>query len=62
VVDLGSPLGVVESGGDTGDPVGGYSILEAESAEALEGLLEGHPHRTMGGTIETLEFLTLPGM
>ena len=61
VVDLGSPLGVVESGGDTGDPVGGYSILEAESAEALEGL-QGHPHRTMGGTIETLEFLTMPGM
>jgi hypothetical protein len=62
VVDLGSPLSVVESGGDTGDPVGGYSILEAESAEALEGLLQGHPHRTMGGTIETLEFLTMPGM
>ena len=62
VVDLGSPLGVVESGGDTGDPVGGYSILEAESAEALQGLLQGHPHRTMGGTIETLEFITMPGM
>ena len=62
VVDLGSPLGVVESGGDKGDPVGGYSILEAESAEALEGLLQGHPHRAMGGTIETLEFLTMPGM
>jgi len=62
VVDLGSPLGVVEPGGDTGDPVGGYSILQAESADALQRLLQGHPHRAMGGTIETLEFLSMPGM
>ena len=62
IVDLGVPLNVVEAGGDSGDPIGGYSILQAESPEALAKLLEDHPHRSMGGTIETLEFLPMPGM
>lgn len=62
VLDLGSPLGVVEAGGDTGDPIGGYSILQAESSEDLGRVLEGHPHTEWGGTIETLEVLTMPGM
>jgi hypothetical protein len=61
VVDLGSPLGVVEPGGDGGDPIGGYSILQAESAEALAAVLDGHPHATWGGTIQTLEMLSMPG-
>lgn len=62
VVDLGSPLGVVDPAGDEGDPIGGYSILQADSAEALSAVLEGHPHSTWGGTIETLEMLAMPGM
>lgn len=62
VVDLGSPLGVVEAAGDDADPIGGYSILQADSAEALAAVLEGHPHTAWGGTIETLEFLTMAGM
>lgn len=62
VVDLGSPLGVVDPAGDEGDPIGGYSILQAESAEALAAVLHGHPHTTWGGTIETLEMLAMPGM
>ena len=62
VVDLGSPLAVIEAGGDGGDPIGGYSILQADSTEALNAVLEGHPHSAMGGTIETLEFLVMPGM
>jgi len=62
IVDLGTPLAVVEAGGDSGDPIGGYSILQAESHEALAKVLEGHPHLAMGGTIETLEFLSMPGM
>ncbi|HWJ52246.1 MAG TPA: hypothetical protein VNT24_02580 [Propionibacteriaceae bacterium] len=62
VVDLGTPLGVIETGGDSGDPIGGYSILQAESPEALGKVLENHPHKTMGGTIETLECLRIPGM
>ena len=62
VVDLGSPLGVVEMGGDEGDPIGGYSILQADSPEALAAVLDGHPHTVWGGTIETLEMLSMPGM
>ena len=62
VVDLGSPLSVVEAGGDAGDPVGGYSVLQADDADALGKVLDGHPHAAMGGTIEILEFLSMPGM
>jgi hypothetical protein len=62
VVDLGSPLDVVEAGGDAGDPVGGFSILQADDAEALVKVLDGHPHAAMGGTIEILEFVAVPGM
>jgi len=61
IVDLGTPLAVVEPGGDSGDPIGGYSILQADSHEALAKLLEDHPHLGMGGTVETLEFLAMPG-
>jgi hypothetical protein len=62
VVDLGAPLGVVEPGGDTGDPVGGFSILQADNADAVRAVLDGHPHAAIGGTIEILEFLAIPGM
>ena len=63
IVDLGAPLRGVEAGGDSGDPVGGgYSILQADSPEALSKVLAGHPHTAMGGTIQTLEFLPMPGM
>ena len=62
VVDLGSPLSVVEPGGDAGDPIGGFSVLQADNAEALAKVLDGHPHGAMGGTIEILEFLSMPGM
>src|SRR5690242_1938839 len=62
IVDFGTPLSVVEPGGDAGDPVGGYSVLQAEDAEALVKVLDGHPHTAMGGTIEVLECLPVPGM
>jgi hypothetical protein len=62
IVDLGSPLAVVEAGGDAGTPVGGYSILQADSGDAVRDVLAGHPHTAMGGTIEILEALQMPGM
>lgn len=62
VVDLGSPLSLVAAGGDAGDPIGGYSILQAPDAPALNAVLDGHPHLASGGTIEVLEFLPMPGM
>lgn len=56
VVDFGSPVA-----GD-GD-VSGFSILQADSRQDVDGLLADHPHRQApGATIEVLEFLTLPGM
>jgi hypothetical protein len=61
IVDLGSPTSVVDPGGDAGDPIGGYSILQADSHDALAAVLDSHPHRAMGGTIETLELLSMPG-
>jgi len=57
IVDGGAPV----TGGD--GSVSGYSILQAESSEALADVLDGHPHTTHGGgTIETYEFLPVPGM
>jgi hypothetical protein len=60
VVDLGSPLAPV-NGPPTGDAIGGFSILQADSAGALATVLEGHPHTAMGGTIEVHEFVPMPG-
>jgi hypothetical protein len=62
IVDLGSPLQPAFGGSASGDSIGGFSILQAESPEALKAVLEGHPHTTHGGTIEVLEFLPIPGM
>lgn len=57
VVDLGSPLAPAGSGDPT---IGGYSIMEADDADALGEVLEGHPHFEVG-TIDVHECLTLPG-
>lgn len=40
----------------------GFSILQADSTDALNALLDGHPHLTWGGSVEVLEFLAMPGM
>jgi hypothetical protein len=52
-VDGGAPL----TGGN--GTVSGYSILQAESSEALADVLDGHPHTTHGGGA-TYEFLPVP--
>ena len=70
MVDMGAPtnsvgsVGAVGGGADPDSIVGGYSILEADSFEALKTLLEGHPHLQMGpeAGIEVLELLSPPGM
>jgi hypothetical protein len=67
IVDLGAPLaeaahiGAGSAGGASGH-VTGFSILQAESADALRSIMDGHPHLEMGGSIEALEFLSMPGM
>jgi spermidine/putrescine-binding protein len=62
IVDLGAPLNTVAGTDDSTALVGGFSILQAESAVAVVQVLEGHPHTDMGGTIQVLEFLSMPGM
>ena len=59
IVDMGSPVAPSSDGAD--GSIGGYSILEADSREALDGVLEGHPHLAIG-TIDVHEFLAVPGM
>ncbi|MFO0570081.1 MAG: hypothetical protein U0263_30840 [Polyangiaceae bacterium] len=68
IVDMGAPLGKslrVSPGGTaaTVNDLGGYSILQAESKEALAEKLRGHPHFMLpDGTIEIVEVMPLPGM
>ena len=64
--DMGAPLATVTTLGQGGGkdlPIGGYSILEADSKDAVTKLLDDHPHfHTPGATsIEVLEFLPIPG-
>lgn len=63
LVDGGSPTQPVTKG-DPGPAgwVGGYSIVQADSDEAVMALLDGHPHTAMGGTIDVLQLLPMPGM
>jgi|1185.fasta_scaffold2018539_1 hypothetical protein len=68
LLDLGSPLNQVATVGnggskETGQPIGGFSILEAPSADAAKKLVSDHPHLGMPGdsSIEILEYLPIPG-
>jgi hypothetical protein len=68
IVDMGAPLGKglrITSNGATPvtNDLGGWSILQAESPEALAAVLKGHPHfHTPDGWIEAVEVLSIPGM
>ena len=68
IVDMGAPLGKslrVTPGGSTAstNDLGGYSVLQAESKEALAETLKGHPHfMTPEGSIEVVELMPIPGM
>jgi hypothetical protein len=69
IVDMGAPPGKslrVTKGGDASavtNDLGGYSILQAESKEALAESLKGHPHFMMpDGAIEVVEIMPMPGM
>jgi hypothetical protein len=68
IVDMGAPLGksmkVTPAGATAArNDLGGYSILQAESKEALAETLTGHPHfMTPEGFIEITELMPMPGM
>jgi hypothetical protein len=66
ITDMGSPTQPVATVGEPGATsgfVGGYSLMEADSLDALKAILDGHPHLMMdGASIEVLELLPVPGM
>ena len=67
IVEMGGPLGksmrVTKSGASpVANDLGGYSVLQAESKEALTEQLKGHPHfMTPDGSIEVVEIMPIPG-
>src|SRR5512138_3362658 len=69
LVDMGAPLGkavkVNKAGAVAPSPndLGGYSIMQAESKEALAATMKEHPHFMMPeGWIEIVEIMPVPGM
>src|SRR5262249_23107785 len=68
IVDLGSPTAEpfivgTPPGAQAAGHVGGFSVLQADGANALRAVLEGHPHLMVpGNSIEVHEFLPMPGM
>jgi hypothetical protein len=67
IVDMGAPLGKAmkvtpDSASVIANDLGGYSILQAESKEALAATLKGHPHFQMSdSSIELVEIMPMPG-
>jgi hypothetical protein len=67
IVDMGAPLGKslkVTPGGasPTKNDLGGFSIMQGESKEAVAAVLKGHPHFMMpDGFIEVVELMPIPG-
>lgn len=68
IVELGGPLGktrqVTQRGiVDSGNDMGAFTIVRAESHEAASALFEGHPHFTIfpGESIEIMPVLPIPG-
>src|SRR5258706_9404954 len=68
IVDMGGPLGkslrVTNTGSSPStNDLGGFSVLQGESKEALAESLKGHPHFMMPeGFIEIVELMPIPGM
>ncbi len=71
MADMGAPVASVvavtgsgASADATNPLICGFSILEADSADAAKKLLDDHPHFHAGGnpSIEVLEYLPIPGM
>ena len=69
IVDMGAPLGktkrVTATGAaDARNELGGYGIMQGESADAVAKIFVGHPHLQMdkGAKIEIVEIMSMPGM
>ena len=70
LLDMGGPLGKsarVAKGGNVSavvNDLGGFSVMQAESKEALAATMKEHPHFLMGegSSIEIVEIVPIPGM
>jgi hypothetical protein len=68
IVDMGGPLGKTLKVSKSGvspmtNDMGGFSIMQGESKEAVADKLKNHPHFMMGdGWIEVVELMPIPGM
>jgi hypothetical protein len=65
LVELGAPLAepTVLKGSAAPGFVGGFSIVQADSAEAAKRIFDGHPHfENPGNSIELLEYLPMPSL
>ena len=60
LADMGSPVAAV---GDANARVTGFSILQADSADEAQKLVENHPHLGSPGepAVAVYEFLPMPG-
>ncbi|HEY3802654.1 MAG TPA: hypothetical protein VGL61_08590 [Kofleriaceae bacterium] len=69
IVDMGAPLGKsvrVAKGGAVSpatNELGGFSVMQAESKEALAASMKEHPHfMAPDSSIEIVELMPMPGM
>jgi hypothetical protein len=69
IVDMGAPVGKairIDKNGEVAaspNDLGGYSIMQAESKEALAATMKQHPHFMMpDGWIEIVDIMAIPGM
>lgn len=65
IADMGAPCDAAFTVGGAAPAghIGGYSLLQGESVDAVKKALDGHPHLAMpGNSIEVLELLAMPGM
>jgi len=58
IVDFGAPTMPVP-GADSS--VGGYSIVQADTTDALDAIFETNPHRRQGGSLEFHQIVDIPG-
>jgi hypothetical protein len=61
LVDPGNQFGTVTRYGTDTAPseVNGYSIVAADDTDAVDRVLDGHPHLAAGGTIEVHETVAM---
>lgn len=69
ILDSGGPLGktkrISKQGiADVRNEMGAYTVVQAESHEAVAKMFENHPHFTVfpGDAVEVMERLPIPGM